>query len=112
MSLRINGYYRCRTVLLFEGFAGMHVQGTLYVKGETDKNVVFTSKTTVNGMNLRIDAAPYDWNGIDIYETARDDFNNVSYVIRFTVLNLRLSTLKSTILSAATVKRCNYLVKT
>lgn len=80
------------SVFLFEGFTGLHVQGTLYVKGETDKPVVFTSKNDRQwNESSSIDAAPYDWNGIDIYETAiGTDFTQC--VVRYSVYGIKSQT--------------------
>lgn len=58
-------------VLLFENFTGLHVQGTLFIKGKKDAQVVFTSRNdrTYNPSS-QVEAAPFDWNGIDVYENA------------------------------------------
>ncbi|NLG19084.1 MAG: hypothetical protein GX556_17305 [Fibrobacter sp.] len=79
-------------VFLFESFTGMHVQGTVYVKGEAEKPVVFTSKNDRQwNLNSGVDAAPFDWNGIDIYETAiGTDFTQC--VIQYSVYGLRSQT--------------------
>jgi hypothetical protein len=57
------------TVLLFRNFTGLKVQGTLLARGTTEKPIVFTS---INDKQFnptsQLDAAPYDWNGIYIYE--------------------------------------------
>jgi hypothetical protein len=79
-------------VLLFSNFTGLHIQGTLYVKGVKDQPVVFTSRNDpyynqVPGVN----AAPYDWNGIDIYENAiGTTFDNT--IIQFSVYGIRSQT--------------------
>jgi len=79
-------------VLLFSNFTGLHIQGTLYVKGAKEQPVVFTSRndpyyTQVSGVN----AAPYDWNGIDIYENAiGTTFDNT--IIQFSVYGIRSQT--------------------
>ena len=58
-------------VLLFESFTGMHVQGTLYARGSESKPVIFTSKNdSIHNAASTIAVAPFDWNGIDIYESA------------------------------------------
>lgn len=79
-------------VFLFESFTGMHVQGTVYVKGEPERPVVFTSKNDRQwNLNSGIDAAPFDWNGIDIYETAiGTDFTQC--IIQYSVYGLRSQT--------------------
>lgn len=79
-------------VFLFSNFTGLHVQGTLYVKGLKEQPVVFTSRndpyyTQVSGIN----AAPYDWNGIDIYENAiGTTFDNS--IVQFSVYGIRSQT--------------------
>lgn len=79
-------------VLLFSNFTGLHIQGTLYVKGIKEQPVVFTSRndpyyTQVSGIN----AAPYDWNGIDVYENAiGTTFDNA--LIQFSVYGIRSQT--------------------
>jgi hypothetical protein len=79
-------------VLLFSNFTGLHIQGTLYVKGLKEQPVVFTSRndpyyTQSSGIN----AAPYDWNGIDIYENAiGTTFDNT--IIQFSVYGIRSQT--------------------
>lgn len=80
------------TVFLFESFTGMHVQGTVYVKGNEDKPVVFTSKNDKQyNLNSAVDAAPFDWNGIDIYESALgSSFDRCT--IRFSVYGIRSQT--------------------
>jgi hypothetical protein len=58
-------------VFLFKNFTGLHVQGTLEVKGSADWPVIFTSECDQNynpGSQLR--ANPYDWNGIYIHSDA------------------------------------------
>ncbi|HUI92849.1 MAG TPA: hypothetical protein VLX68_11435 [Chitinivibrionales bacterium] len=59
------------TVLCFKNFTGLHVLGTLQVRGGKDRPVVFTSVND-KAYNKRsaVDAAPYDWNGIYIHEDA------------------------------------------
>ena len=80
------------SVLLFESFTGMHVQGTVYVKGNEDKPVVFTSKNDKqHNPNATVDAAPFDWNGIDIYESALgSSFDRCT--IRYSVYGIRSQT--------------------
>jgi uncharacterized membrane protein len=59
------------TILLFKNFTGLHIQGTLYVKGTTERPVIFTSvNDRQNNVLSYTEAAPFDWNGIDIYENA------------------------------------------
>jgi len=80
------------SVFLFESFTGMHVQGTVYVKGNEDKPVVFTSKNDKQyNLNSTVEAAPFDWNGIDIYESALgSSFDRC--IIRFSVYGIRSQT--------------------
>ncbi len=79
-------------VFLFSNFTGIHIQGTLYVKGLKEQPVVFTSRndpyyTQISGVN----AAPYDWNGVDIYENAiGTTFDNA--IIQFSVYGIRSQT--------------------
>lgn len=57
------------TVLLFGGFTGVKVHGTLLARGKKDRPIVFTSVN--NGeynSGAEVEAAPYDWNGIHILE--------------------------------------------
>ena len=79
-------------VLLFNNFTGLHIQGTLYALGTKDQPIVFTSKNdTYYNPYATISAAPYDWNGIDIYENAIGSyFKNCS--IQFTVYGIRSQT--------------------
>lgn len=59
------------TVIMFSEFTGLHVQGTLYAKGTETQPVIFTSQhdSSIIG-NTTVPPAPFDWNGIDIYENA------------------------------------------
>lgn len=80
------------TVFMFESFTGLHVQGSVYVKGDPEKPVVFTSKNDKQyNPNSTVDAAPFDWNGIDIYETAIGT-NFTQCIIRFSVYGIRSQT--------------------
>ncbi len=80
------------SVFLFESFTGMHVQGTVFVKGNEDNPVVFTSKNDKQfNSNTTLEAAPFDWNGIDIYESALgSSFDRCT--IRFSVYGIRSQT--------------------
>jgi hypothetical protein len=76
-------------VLLFKNFTGFHVQGTLYAKGTKDKPIVFTSKNdSYYNPYSTINAAPYDWNGIDIYENAIGTYFN-DCIVQFSVYGIR-----------------------
>ncbi|HEX3020607.1 MAG TPA: hypothetical protein VHP36_09900 [Chitinispirillaceae bacterium] len=80
------------TVILFEGFTGLHVQGTVFVKGEEEKPVVFTSKNDKQyNPNATVDAAPFDWNGIDIYESGLGSVFT-RCIVRFSVYGIRSQT--------------------
>jgi hypothetical protein len=59
------------TMLLFSEFTGLHVQGTLYAKGTEALPILFTSQhdSLIVGTST-VPPAPFDWNGIDIYESA------------------------------------------
>lgn len=59
------------TVILFSEFTGLHVQGTLYARGSETQPVIFTSQhdSSIIGTTT-VPPAPFDWNGIDIYESA------------------------------------------
>jgi hypothetical protein len=79
-------------VLLFNNFTGLHVQGTLYAKGTKDKPIVFTSKNdSYYNPYATINAAPYDWNGIDIYENAIGSFFE-NCTVQFSVYGIRSQT--------------------
>jgi hypothetical protein len=59
------------TVFLFKNFTGLHVQGTLEVKGTADWPVIFTSECDQNyNPGSALHANPYDWNGIYIHSDA------------------------------------------
>jgi hypothetical protein len=59
------------TVFLFKEFTGMHVQGVLYAIGTEYEPLVFTSANDSSYLlNSSVNAAPFDWNGIDVYESA------------------------------------------
>lgn len=80
------------TVFLFESFTGMHVQGNVFVKGNENKPVVFTSKNDKQyNSNATVEAAPFDWNGIDIYESALGSIFD-RCVIRYSVYGIRSQT--------------------
>jgi hypothetical protein len=58
------------TILLFSNFTGLKIQGTLLARGNADNPIVFTSvNDTLYNRTSTITPAPYDWNGIDIFET-------------------------------------------
>jgi hypothetical protein len=59
------------TVILFSEFTGLHVQGTLYARGSETQPILFSSQhdSSVVGSST-VPPAPFDWNGIDIYESA------------------------------------------
>ena len=80
------------TILLFSGFSGLHVQGTLYAMGTAGRPVVFTSEfdTTVTGESS-VTPAPFDWNGIDVYESAvGTEFSHCT--IRYSVYGIAYGT--------------------
>lgn len=57
------------TVLLFNSFTSLKVQGTLLARGSAEKPIVFTSiNDRAYNPLAPLDAAPYDWNGIQIVE--------------------------------------------
>lgn len=59
------------TIFLFREFSGIHVQGVLYVNGLEEEMVVFTSvNDSLFVPDASVKPAPFDWNGIDIYEGA------------------------------------------
>lgn len=79
-------------VLLFSSFTGLHVQGTLYAKGTASQPILFSSPfdTTINNAPS-VAAAPFDWNGIDVYDGAvGTEF--VHCVIRYSVYGIRSQT--------------------
>ncbi len=59
------------TMILFSEFTGLHVQGTLYARGTESQPIIFTSQhdSSIIG-STTVPPAPFDWNGIDIYESA------------------------------------------
>jgi hypothetical protein len=59
------------TVFLFKNFTGLHVQGTMEVKGTAEWPVIFTSECDQNyNPGSTLHANPYDWNGIYIHSDA------------------------------------------
>jgi hypothetical protein len=59
------------TVLLFRGFTGLLVHGVLIAKGERGRPIFFTSENDTAYVPSRTQVpAPYDWNGITVYENA------------------------------------------
>lgn len=79
-------------VLLFNNFSGLHVQGTLYAKGTPERPIVFTSQNdTYYNPYASISAAPYDWNGIDIYEDAIGTYFE-NCLLQYSVYGIRSQT--------------------
>jgi hypothetical protein len=79
-------------VLMFESFKSFNIQGTIFIKGEPEKPVIFTSKNDKQlNPNATVDAAPFDWNGIDIYETGVGSIFN-HCIIKFSVYGIRSQT--------------------
>lgn len=80
------------TVLLFSSFTGLHVQGTLYAKGTASKPILFTSLfDSVIIDSPSVAAAPFDWNGVDVYDGAvGTEFVHCS--IRYSVYGIRSQT--------------------
>jgi hypothetical protein len=59
------------TVFLFKEFTGMHIQGAFYAIGTESDPIVFTSANDFSYIpSAAVKAAPFDWNGIDVYEGA------------------------------------------
>lgn len=80
------------TVFLFREFTGIHVQGALYVNGTVEDPVVFTSvNDTARVRKSAVQAAPFDWNGIDIYDGALGTTFNHS-IIQYSVYGIRSQT--------------------
>lgn len=79
-------------VVLFGNFTVLHIQGALYAKGTKEHPVVFTS---VNDQKYNrtalVSAAPYDWNGIDIYESAIGTMFD-SCIVQYSVYGIRSQT--------------------
>ncbi|MBD3244213.1 MAG: hypothetical protein GF331_26715, partial [Chitinivibrionales bacterium] len=75
-------------VFLFNSFTGLKVQGTLLARGEDDNPIVFTSvNDTEHNPSSTLQAAPYDWNGIQVTEDGLG--THLSYcVIRYSVFGL------------------------
>ncbi len=80
------------TVFLFKEFTGMHVQGALYAIGTESEQLVFTSANDETYiMNSSVKAAPFDWNGIDVYDGAiGTTLNNCR--IQYSVYGIRSQT--------------------
>ena len=79
-------------VILFTEFTGFHVQGTIYARGSASLPILFTSQhdTSIIGTST-ISPAPFDWNGIDIYESAvGSELNHCC--IRYSVYGIRSQT--------------------
>jgi hypothetical protein len=73
------------TVIMFSEFTGLHVQGTLYARGTEEQPIIFTSQhdSSIIG-STPVPPAPFDWNGIDIYESAVGSelfYCNISYSV-------------------------------
>ncbi len=59
------------TVFLFKNFTGLQIHGVLKAEGTEENPVVFTSENDTNHSPLStMPAAPYDWNGITVFENA------------------------------------------
>ncbi len=80
------------TVFLFENFVGLHVQGTLLSQGTPSDPIIFTSKND-RAWNpaAPVEAAPFDWNGIDIEESAIGT-ELLECVIRYSVYGIKSQT--------------------
>ncbi|HEX2958083.1 MAG TPA: hypothetical protein VHO70_14715 [Chitinispirillaceae bacterium] len=80
------------TVFLFKEFTGIHVQGSLYVIGTESEPIVFTSANDSSYLrNASVKAAPFDWNGIDVYDGAiGTTLNNCR--IQYSVYGIRSQT--------------------
>jgi hypothetical protein len=64
----------------------------LYAKGTKDKPIVFTSKNdSYYNPYAAINAARYDWNGIDVYENAIGTYFD-NCVVQFSVYGIRSQT--------------------
>jgi len=104
---------RAGTVFLFKEFTGIHVQGALYVNGTAEEPVVFTSvNDTARIRKSSVQAAPFDWNGIDIYDDALGTtFNHCC--IQYSVYGIRSQTeyLKLENVTLANNGRSDFTVK-
>jgi hypothetical protein len=80
------------TVFLFTSFAGLHVQGTLLAQGTPGDQIVFTSKNDRRwNPAAAAEAAPFDWNGIDVDEgSIGSELSDCA--IRFSVFGLKSQT--------------------
>lgn len=59
------------TVILFKNFTGLQIHGVLKAEGTEAAPVVFTSENdTAHSPLSTMPAAPYDWNGIAVFENA------------------------------------------
>ncbi len=80
------------TVILFSEFTGLHVQGTLYARGTETLPIIFSSKNDSSIIDsTTVPPAPFDWNGIDIYESAVG--SELFYcAVRYSVYGIRSQT--------------------
>ncbi|MBD3315285.1 MAG: hypothetical protein GF344_05825 [Chitinivibrionales bacterium] len=59
------------TVFLFKNFTGLQIHGALRAEGAEGKPIVFTSENdSFHSPVSTMAAAPYDWNGITVFENA------------------------------------------
>jgi hypothetical protein len=59
------------TILLFHTFTGLQVHGVLLARGSEEAPILFSSENdAAQGGLASPDPAPYDWNGITLYENA------------------------------------------
>jgi hypothetical protein len=79
-------------MILFSEFTGLHVQGTIYAKGTEALPILFTSQHDSSVVSTStVPPAPFDWNGIDIYESAIG--SELFYCnIRYSVYGIRSQT--------------------
>lgn len=63
--------FEAGTIFLFKNFTGLQIHGVLKAEGTKANPVVFTSEndTTYSPLSS-MPAAPYDWNGITVFENA------------------------------------------
>lgn len=80
------------TVLLFQNFTGLHVQGTLLANGTANSPIVFTSKNDHDwNPSSNVEAAPFDWDGIDIDQASTGtELSQCS--VRFSVYGIKSQT--------------------
>lgn len=80
-------------VLLFKPFAGLSIEGSVYVKGEKDRPVIFTSINDKDSNYIKTpqtteNPVPCDWNGIYIASSSKNIiFDN--FILAYSVYSIK-----------------------